>query len=221
MADIIATCFSGIVIKLYDDLTDNNSFENDYFKNNLHTLSCLLLGASSFNDFTYCLLLFSVNFAQYLSNPESFSKTHEKSILHMYPIFSIMNIISLRGLSIFEIIVLLITSVGSFTEGSLVKEETSVKKLLMRIVVVILFGSIILITTFFNILSRSLLKLFLFFIFYIVTSCGFQFYNLFIKSSKASSKAGLSRDLLQHNESSETSRSSYGFLDYCKDWCIW
>ena len=68
MVDIFATCLSGIVVKLYDDLTDNEIFKDIDLKNYLNTLSCLLLGGSSFNDFTYCLLLFSVNFAHHLSN---------------------------------------------------------------------------------------------------------------------------------------------------------
>jgi hypothetical protein len=179
--DIIAACLSGVVVKLYDDLTENNIIKEGFIKELLHTLSCFLLAISSTNDFTYSLMVYAMNLAHHYSNPESFSQLKEKSILYIYPIFLLLTLPSIRQLQITEIIILLFTCVGSFAEGSIIKEDVSVRKLIMRSSLILILVGLIIFGIYFKFMSTSVIKIFLVVIFYFTTSCCFQIYELFFK----------------------------------------
>lgn len=179
--DIIAACLSGIVVKLYDDLTENNIIKEGFIKESLHTLSCFLLAISSTDDFTYSLMLYAMNLAQHYSNSDSFSQLKEKSILYIYPIFLLLTLPSIRQLQIIEIIILLFTCVGSFAEASIIKEDVSVRKLIMRSILILIFIGMVICGMWFKFMSTSVIKIFLVVIFYFITSCCFQTYELFIK----------------------------------------
>ena len=182
--DIIATCLSGIVVKIYDDFTENNIIQEGFLKEYLHTLSCFLLGASSMNDFTYAIMQYTINLANNFANSQAFFENKEKSILFMYPIFLFLSLNSIRQLNIIELLVLIVSSLLSFGEASTINEEISVRKLTMRLGMccVIVLGMFLL--GYFNFLTISLLKLCLFGLFYLLTSCGFQSYELFFKHVK-------------------------------------
>jgi hypothetical protein len=179
--DIIAACLSGIVVKLYDDLTENNIIKEGFIKESLHTLSCFLLAISSTDDFTYSLMLYAMNLAQHYSNSDSFSQLKEKSILYIYPIFLLLTLPSIRQLQIIEIIILLFTCVGSFAEASIIKEDVSVRKLIMRSILIFIFIGMVICGMWFKFMSTSVIKIFLVVIFYFITSCCFQIYELFFK----------------------------------------
>jgi hypothetical protein len=179
--DILATCLSGIVVKVYDDFTENNIIQEGFLKEVLHTLSCFLLAGSSMNDFTYAIMQYTINLGYHFGDSLSFSEHKEKSILYTYPIFLFLSISSIRKLNIIEILVLIISTLLSFGEASLIKEDVSLRKLTIRlgwcsilILAIFLFG-------YFDLLTISLFKLFLFGFFYLLTSCGFQSYELFFK----------------------------------------
>ena len=179
--DIVATCLSGIIVKIYDDFTENGIIQEGFTKESLHTLSCFLLGASSMNDFTYVLMQYLINLINHYGNSEAFSELKEKSILYTYPIFLFLTLFSIRKLNIIEIIILIICCISSFGEGSIIKEEVSLRKLTMRALASCCIFVAVVISAYFNIFSSSLIKLFLFGLFYLVTSCGFQSYELFFK----------------------------------------
>jgi hypothetical protein len=182
--DIIATCLSGIVVKIYDDFTENNIIQEGFLKECLHTLSCFLLGASSMNDFTYVIMSYVINLAYHFGDSLSFSENKEKSILYMYPIYLFLSLPSIRKLNIVEIIVLIMSTLVTFGEASFIKEDVSLRKLTMRLgwstaVILIIF-----LFAYFDLLTTSILKLFLFGLFYLLTSCVFQSYELFFKHVK-------------------------------------
>jgi len=180
--DIVAVCLSGVVAKVYDDCTENKIIEDGMLKECLHTLTCFLLGGSAFNDFTYTMFLYLVNVATHFSNSDAFSEMHEKTILYMFPIFFLISIPTIRSLSIVEIVFLCIAMAGSFTEGSVISEDVSLRKLLMRIIIVMLFGGLIVVGWYFEFMTHSLLKLSLFTMCYLLASCLFQVYELFFKN---------------------------------------
>jgi len=70
--DIFASALSGIVVKIYDDFTENKIINNGILKECMHTLSCFLLGATAMNDFTYALLLYIVNLGTHYGNSDAF-----------------------------------------------------------------------------------------------------------------------------------------------------
>jgi hypothetical protein len=182
--DILAACLSGIVIKVYDDLTDMNIIQDGFLKECLHTLSCFLLAASAMNDFTFSVILYIVNLAYHFGDSESFSQIKEKTILYTYPVFLLLTLTSIRTLNIVEILIIIIATFSSFIEASVIKEDVSVRKLVMRVG---FCGGLILgicLFAYFGVLSISVLKLFLFGFFYLLTSCGFQSYELFFKHVK-------------------------------------
>jgi hypothetical protein len=182
--DIIAACLSGIVVKIYDDFTENNIIQEGFLKELLHTLSCFLLAASSMNDFTYAIMQYTINLGYHFGDALSFSENKEKSILYTYPIFLFLSLTSIRNLNIIEILVLIVSTLLSFGEASLIKEEVSVRKLTIRLGWCGILILAMLLFTYFNLLTISLLKLFLFGFFYLLTSCGFQSYELFFKHIK-------------------------------------
>jgi hypothetical protein len=179
--DIIASALSGIVVKIYDDFTENKIIEDGILKECLHTLSCFLLAASSMNDFTYALLQYSINVINNHGNPQAFSENKEKSILYTYPIFLLLSIGSIRHLSIIEIFIMCFSILISFTESSTVKEDVSFRKFTMRLIFSIILIILLLAGIYFKFLSVSLIKLFLLGIFYLLTSSAFQSYKLFLK----------------------------------------
>jgi len=179
--DILTTGLSAIVVKLYDDLVDNNIIVDGFPKECLHTLSCFLLAASSMNDFIYALILYLVNLSAHFSDSDAFSQLHEKTILYMFPVFFILALPSIRSLYIAEILFLVAVLPFGFIEASGMKEEASVRKLLLRGFAAALSIAIISIGWFFRFLSRSLLKILLFFTCYLLASCGFQTYSLLRK----------------------------------------
>jgi len=182
--DIIATCLSGIIVKIYDDFTENNIIQDGNLKEYLHTLSCFLLAASSMNDFTYAIMQYTINLANNFANSQAFSQDKEKSILLTYPIFLFLSLTSIRQLNIIELLILILSSLLSFGEASTINEEISLRKLTMRLGMSCIIIFLLLLLFYFNFLTISLLKLFLFGLFYLLTSCVFQSYELFFKHIK-------------------------------------
>lgn len=180
--DIFASALSGFVMKLYDDLTENKIVTDGILKECIHSLSCFLLGATAMNDFTYTLLLYIVNLGTHYGNSDAFSADKEKSILYMYPIFFIITLPTIRQLSVFELLIAIIAIIISFNEGATIKEEVSFRKLTMRLAICGIILVMIPIGLYFTILSGSLLKLCLVGLFYLLTSCAYQSYELFFKN---------------------------------------
>jgi hypothetical protein len=181
MMDLITSALSGFVVKIYDDFTENNIISDGFLKESLHTLSTMLLGASALGDFVYVFILYLINFLSHLGNDEAFSELKEKSILYIYPIFFILTLPNIRSFNIAEIITITTLSFGSYHESYMIKEEVSLRKLIMRSIVVVCSIIILLLGLYFNFISKSLSKVYLFGISYLFASCCFQAYSLYNK----------------------------------------
>jgi hypothetical protein len=182
--DILSSALSGFTVKIYDDFTENKIINDGILKESLHTLSSMLLGASSIGDFVYVFILYLINFLSHLGNSEAFSEIKEKSILYVYPVFFILSIAGIRAFTISEIITVTILSFGSYHESYMIKEDVSLRKLLMRMCVVGFCAIFLLIGIYINILSRSLIKIYLFGMSYLLASCCFQVYKLYFEKIK-------------------------------------
>jgi len=203
--DIVASCLSGLIVKIYDDTTENGIIQNGFLKECLHTLSCFLLACSSMNDFTYGLLMYVINLINHYGNPEAFSELKEKSILYTYPIFLLLTLVSIRKLDIIEVLILVISCICSFGEGSIIKEEVSLRKFTMRAVFCVLTSMTLSVAMYFDLFSRSLIKLFLFGLFYLLASCVYQSYELFFKHFQFHIQVDESffKELMQYKASSK------------------
>jgi len=236
--DILATCLSGAVAKIYDDLTENNIITDGFFKESLHTLSCFLLVCSAMNDFTYGVLLYSVNVFANFGDKDAFSEDKEKSILYLFPVVLILSLPYIRQFTIIELITIIVSSPLAFIESSSVKEDVSLRKFIMRMIFIGIIIGLIALNTWFEFFSSSMIKLVFFCLFYLAMSCVFQAYELFFKHFhigikidetffkdimryKASGKALSHPGWQQHNESSETNHSSYEPPSYCTGWYTW
>lgn len=179
--DIVSAILSGITVKIYDDFTENGIVKDGFLKECLHTLSCLLLGATAMKDFVFVLLLYSANFVNNISDEHAFSELKEKSILYAYPIFFVLTLPYVRNLTIIETITLIWACFLIYNESSIIKEEVSIRKLTSRAIVI--GGTIVVIAgaVYLELLTKSLLKMYLFGLAYLITSCCFQSYTLYNK----------------------------------------
>jgi len=179
--DVLATCLSGAVAKIYDDFTENGIIEEGLLKECLHTLSCFLLACSAMGDFTYGLMLYAVNISSHFGNENAFSEKKERSLLYLFPVIILLSLPSIKQLTILEIIVIILASPISFSESSTIKEEVSLRKLIMRLGCLAFVVIAIALNFWFEFFSPSLLKIFFFGLFYLIMSCIFQSYELFFK----------------------------------------
>lgn len=210
--DVVSSFLSGLVVKIYDDSTENNIITDGFLKESLHTLSCLLLGASAMKDFVFVLLLYSINFVNNISDTHAFAELKEKSILYTYPIFFILTLPYVRSLSIIETITLIWSSFIIYNESSIIKEEVSIRKLTTRVILLIATIIVLISAIYFGFMTKSLIKLFLFGIAYLSASCIFQSYTLYnkhveIKDFKMPDYGSLSKavDVALHRDISQPS----------------
>jgi len=203
--DILAACLSGIIVKIYDDTTENGIITEGLLKESLHTLSCFLLAASSVGDFTYSVQLYAYNIVNHFANSEAFSELKEKSILYIYPVIILLSLPFIKRFSIPEVIVLIGSCILSFGEASTIKEDVSLRKLIMRLCLCVLIIFIVCFGLYFDVLSISLLKLCLFGLFYLLTSSAYQSYELFFKHFQVDIKVDESffKELMQYKASNK------------------
>jgi hypothetical protein len=203
--DIVASCLSGLIVKIYDDTTENGIIQDGFLKECLHTLSCFLLAASSVGDFTYSVQLYAYNIVNHFANSEAFSELKEKSILYIYPVIILLSLPFIKRFSIPEVIVLIGSCILSFGEASTIKEDVSLRKLIMRLCLCVLIIFIVCFGLYFDVLSISLLKLCLFGLFYLLASCVYQSYELFFKHFQVDIKVDESffKELMQYKASNK------------------
>jgi hypothetical protein len=182
MRDYITTASLGVVSKLYDDLVDNSIIGDGIIKESLFTLLCFLLSAVSYNDFSFSLIVYFLNFFSFIGSPEQFENNKEKSLIYAFPILILFSISSLNSVSFLEVILLILTTILAFFESFLIKEDVSVRKLIIRSLGTFLSIVVIIGGPFFSI-SKSTIKLFLFGIGYLLTSVFFQIYSLYFKNT--------------------------------------
>lgn len=183
MRDFITAASLGCITKLYDDLTDNSVIKDGTIKESLFTLLCFLLGAVSYNDFTFSSILYSLNIAAFLGGPESYESPKEKSLLYAYPILILLSLFSVSSLSYIEILLFLCALVLIVAEAIVIKEDVSVRKLVIRsalsvFIAVAILGGFTLLP-----ISKSSLKFMFFGLAYMLVSVLFQIHSLFIKNN--------------------------------------
>jgi hypothetical protein len=183
MRDFIAAASLGCITKLYDDLTDTSVIKDGNLKESLFTMLCLLLGAVSYNDFTFSSILYSLNIAAFLGGPESYESPKERSLLYAYPIMILLSLFSVSSLSHIEILLFLAAIVLIVAEAIVIKEDVSVRKLVIRSVLSVFIAVAILSGLTFLPISKSSLKFMFFGLAYMLVSVIFQIYSLFIKNS--------------------------------------
>jgi hypothetical protein len=178
---ITATCL-GFVSKLYDDLTDNSIIGEGIIKETLFTLLCFLLSAISYNDFGSSLLMFFLSLISFIGGPEQYENNKEKSLLFAFPIILILSFSSWPSFKFMDILIFFIGSIVLYFEALIIKEDTSVRKLITRAIGVFIFSAISFIGLTTNLISNSVLKIVFWCLGYVIVSVLYQIYALYGKN---------------------------------------
>jgi hypothetical protein len=184
MRDFITTASLGIVTKLYDDLTDNSIISDGIVKESLFTILCFLLSAVSYNDFTFSIIMYLMNITAFMGGPEQYENLKEKSLIYGFPILILLSISSIASISFFEVLILFGAILIIFAESIIIKEDVSIRKLIIRSILAISIGALIGIGSFFFSISKSTIKFLFFSVAYLSSSVLFQIYSLFIKNDE-------------------------------------
>jgi hypothetical protein len=178
MRDFITAASLGVVTKLYDDLTDNSIISDGVVKEGLFSLLCFLVGAVSYNDFTFSSIFYSANIFAFLGGPESYESTKEKSLLYSFPFIVLLSLFSFSSISYIEVLLLLFAIIVIFVEAIVIKEDVSLRKLIIRVVLSIILSATIAGGLTVLPISKSFLKLLFFGLAYLSTSIVYQIYSL-------------------------------------------
>lgn len=178
MRDFITAASLGIVTKIYDDLVDNSILQEGILKETLFTILCFLLSAVSYNDFTFSLILYFMNISAFIGDSEQYENLKERSLIYAFPILIFLSISSIASISFFEVLILFGAVFVIFAESFLIKEDVSVRKLVIRSTLSLSIAAIIPIGTLLFSLSKSTSKFLFFCVAYLSTSVCFQIYSL-------------------------------------------
>ena len=174
--DYIFAFLCGVFLKLYDDLNDNNlidkrSITNEVIKGVPWILGTLL----AYNDFNYQFLFMIINIASSLGDPEPYAVEYVVAHKILNPFLLLMAFGTRTYFNYLDLLALTNISVNMFLESLLIKEEFSIRKLIVRF-----FSSIgllvgILIGLYLGV-SKSLVKILCLSTGYAVVSTCFQAY---------------------------------------------
>jgi len=199
------TFIGGVVCKLYDDITDNHIRIPRVGKEVLKMLHTVLYTIISATDFNFSFAFYIVNFVGALANPSAWVGAYERACLYVLFLPCIVSFGYISNVKMVDIIIFLITFLGSILEIWLKFNEISIYKLLFRLLGVIYLVGVI---TLLNI-SNFTKKMFYYTLGYILASCIFQSVNLFWqpikprkkKRKKAAAAASLDAAAAAHKQS--------------------
>lgn len=184
MRDFITAASLGAVTKIYDDLVDNSIIGEGIVKESLFTILCFLLSAVSYNDFTFSIIMYFMNITAFIGGPEQYENLKEKSLIYGFPILILLSISSIASISFFEVLILFAAILIIFAESIIIKEDVSIRKLIIRSILAISIAALIAVGSFFFSISKSTIKFLFFSVAYLSTSVLFQIYSLFIKNDE-------------------------------------
>jgi hypothetical protein len=177
----LAAILGGALAKIYDDGVDNGLLTDEYQKKFLETLQCFLLGALTFNHFTFSIVAYIFVFITYICDPIQYANPYETSLLIAYPFLILLNIGKYEALTRSDWILIMIVVSCLTTEPIVYKEEVSYIKLIMRALVLCITIGIL---SFDVGLSNSFLILLKYLSGYLFISVLFQAYSLMPDSIK-------------------------------------
>jgi len=179
--DIVFPIISGIVIKLYDDIIDNNLIIDEIYMEVLKGLQWSTTAVLCMNDFNYALLFFIYMFTCDIGDTECLTTPYEKSGRIICLIILIMSFIfnyqSFEFIGIVSCIIFLYFIAVTYIDSKHESEEISIDKAYSRGTGTILISLLYIIGSRIGI-HNSLLKLILMFAAYTGTSTLFQIYMI-------------------------------------------
>jgi len=211
----------GMLVKLFDEIVDLGIKVEDFYIELIKGFILLLFILLGIDDFAFSLSMGVTFFGSWLVG--GIDTAFWKVTTVIIGVLAVISASPLDHLA-WKIIPMMVMPFAVAIEAIMYPEEHSLRKIINRI------GSSAFIALLFIPPVHSFLqnlnggdlrfgeKQVLSVIGYYLVSICFQFYFMW---NKASDKAESSPDLQPRSESSETSHSSYGFLDYCRDWYIW
>ena len=130
--DLVTAALGGAVAKVYDDLTEGGFIIDGLVKQSLFTLSCFLLGALAYSDFTHTFVMYVMNVFTHFGDEHSFEETAEKSLLYAYPFFLLLNYQSATWLPLLDWVMVIMLFLSLGLEPIFIKEDVSLRKCILR-----------------------------------------------------------------------------------------
>jgi hypothetical protein len=171
----------GLLCKVYDDLNDNGMI-GEHAQEILKGSQWIILTLLSYNDFNFALFDFIANGLNAANNWNEWNHPYETSLLWLTPLFLLVSFSSRSILTIYDVIYISVWFTTMYLEPLFVTEESSKRKLYLRILGSINAAISILLGLYFGI-SISCIKISFYCLGYCLFSSGFQAYLLTRSSS--------------------------------------
>ena len=180
MIEYIIASIAGFNAKLYDDLvSDNDIIKSEVIKQMSIGIAWILFTLLCSHDFNFMFYLYILVLVNFFAEPFAYSNAYETSGLIIFPLLFFYNFSTRTRVSILEMLFIAFGMLGFIGESLIIKEDVSVRKLIMRVLACICIIIDICIAQYFN-FSSSIIKLLFYFLAYMGSSVLFQIYSLYI-----------------------------------------
>lgn len=181
--DYLISFLGGLSCKVYDDLSDNNLFRNDTFKESLKGTQWIILTLLSHNDFNFACIAMILNLANCLFNISEWNHPYETSLLILYPFIVLYSFPTRTSINFFELFYLVFMLCSMIWDPVVITEEYSFRKFIQRGVIFVISIIASLIALYLN-MSMTFIKLCMYSIGYFLASFIFQLYMLVQNNDK-------------------------------------
>jgi hypothetical protein len=174
--DYIYAFLFGSSLKMYDDLNDNNLIDKlGYINELVKGLPWILGTLLAYNDFNYQLLFIIINLASSLGDKEPYSGGYVTAHKILNPLLLLLSADSIKYFKIIDFVYIFFHTLNMFLESLIFKEESSLRKLIVRSVCSINLLLSILFGFYFGV-SKSIIKILFLSVGYSLVSVCFQIY---------------------------------------------
>jgi hypothetical protein len=201
----ILAVFTGICMKLYDDLNDNDLYTHFNIKNK-EIINEILKGIAyiSFTtlslsyEFFYFMVIFILSVNAYFDRA-AYSGSYEfGGLISIYFISLLITYKKINYTDLLYCIILLLAAIV-FDFGKKIQVEFSKNKLFLRVISAIFFCCMISLNYYFNFFSENIDILSLWILGYTVTSCIFQWFFIYKKKTEVIEKVSEEKQELEQN----------------------
>ena len=181
--ELLYSFLGGLGAKVYDDLfLDNKIIKNEYISEFFKGFQWIILTLISCNDFNFAIVIYIINFINFLVNKDGWKNYYEKALLILFPILILISFSTRYFFSYFEIFIILCLFIIPNAESCMNNEEVSYKKAIYRSILFSILFIGLHVYTFIDIsISFSIIKLGYYCLGYLFFSSLFQCYCIFIK----------------------------------------
>jgi hypothetical protein len=123
----------GIVMKVWDDLSDQKLVKEEWIMRSLEYTGVVLQYLLMVSDFNFSIVFYAMNVAMAIFHPQNYSGPCEISYLLLSPIPLIMSYATYRPFTPSCLVIAVVGILGFIIEPYLFPEESSIQKVLARL----------------------------------------------------------------------------------------